>query len=95
MTAVRPATVADEQTGAGRALLQAAQAELARLGFEETVLWVLPANARARRFYEIAGWVADGTERTAEVLGVTVPEVRYRRRSTSEEISSATPAGTE
>jgi ribosomal protein S18 acetylase RimI-like enzyme len=82
-------------TGAGRALLQAAQAELARLGFDEMVLWVLPGNARARRFYEIAGWVADGTERTAEVLGVTVPEVRYRRRSTSEEISSATPVGTE
>jgi hypothetical protein len=59
------------------------------------VLRVLPANARARRFYEIAGWVADGTERTMEVLGVVVPEVRYRRRSTSEEISSATPAGTE
>jgi ribosomal protein S18 acetylase RimI-like enzyme len=82
-------------TGAGRALLQAAQAELARLGFDETVLWVLPANARARRFYELAGWVADGASRTAEVLGVTVPEVRYRRRSTSEEISSATPVGTE
>ena len=82
-------------TGAGRALLLAAQAELARLGFDETVLWVLPANARARRFYEIAGWVADGSERTMEVLGVVVPEVRYRRRSTSEESSSATPPGTE
>jgi ribosomal protein S18 acetylase RimI-like enzyme len=82
-------------TGAGRALLQTAQAELARLGFEETVLWVLPANARARRFYEIAGWVADGASRTTEVLGVVVPEVRYRRRSTSEESSSVTPVGTE
>jgi ribosomal protein S18 acetylase RimI-like enzyme len=82
-------------TGAGRALLQAAQAELARLGLDDAVLWVLPANARARRFYEVAGWVADGTERTAEVLGVSVPEMRYRRRSTSEEISSATPVGTE
>jgi ribosomal protein S18 acetylase RimI-like enzyme len=82
-------------TGTGRALLQAAQAELARLGYAETVLWVLPGNDRARRFYEIAGWAADGASRTAEVLGVTVPEVRYRRRSTSEAISSATPAGTE
>jgi GNAT superfamily N-acetyltransferase len=82
-------------TGAGRALLQAAQAELARLGFGELVLWVLPANARARRFYEAAGWVADGTERSVEALGVAVPEVRYRRRSTSEDSSSATPAGTE
>jgi ribosomal protein S18 acetylase RimI-like enzyme len=82
-------------TGTGRALLEEAQAELARLGFGETVLWVLTGNARARRFYEIAGWVADGSERTREVFGVTVPEVRYRRRSTSEESSSATPAGTE
>lgn len=82
-------------TGAGRALLEAAQAELDRMGFAESVLWVLPGNARARRFYERAGWAFDGTERTADILGVTVPEVRYRRRSTSAESSSATPAGTE
>jgi ribosomal protein S18 acetylase RimI-like enzyme len=81
-------------TGAGRALLEAAQAELARLGFAETVLWVLPANARARRFYELAGWAVDGTERTVDVLGVVVPEVRYHRRSTGSERSPATPAGT-
>lgn len=82
-------------TGAGRALLEAAQAELVRMGFAEMVLWVLPGNARARRFYEIAGWVADGSSRTSEVFGVTVPEVRYRRRSMSAESSSATPPGTE
>ena len=82
-------------TGAGRALLTAAQAELARLGFAETVLWVLTGNARARRFYGIAGWEADGSERTTEIFGVTVPEVRYRRRSTSEDSSSTTPEGTE
>jgi ribosomal protein S18 acetylase RimI-like enzyme len=82
-------------TGAGRALLEAAQEELARLGFAETVLWVLPANARARRFYERAGWASDGTERTVDVLGVTVGEVRYRRRSSSADSSSATPEGTE
>jgi GNAT superfamily N-acetyltransferase len=82
-------------TGAGRALLEGAQAELGRLGFGETVLWVLTGNARARRFYEIAGWVADGDKRSSEVFEATVPEVRYRRRATSEEISSATPVGTE
>jgi ribosomal protein S18 acetylase RimI-like enzyme len=82
-------------SGAGRALLEAVQDELDRLGFAETVLWVLPANARARRFYERAGWVADGSERTVDALGVTVPEVRYRRRSSSPDSSSATPAGTE
>jgi len=67
-------------TGAGRALLAAAQTELARLGHLEAVLWVLPGNHRARRFYEVAGWEDDGARRTSEVLGVVVPEVRYRRR---------------
>jgi ribosomal protein S18 acetylase RimI-like enzyme len=67
-------------TGAGSALLAAAQAELARLGYAEAVLWVLPDNARARRFYEVAGWTRDGTQRSSEVLGVVVREVRYRRR---------------
>ena len=80
--------------GAGRALLRAAQAELARLGFAETVLWVLPGNARAHRFYGTAGWVADGASRSSEVFGVAISEVRYRRRSTSQESSSATPPGT-
>ena len=67
-------------TGAGRTLLAAAQAELTRLDYTEAVLWVLPDNARARRFYEVAGWTTDGTQRTIEVLGVVVPEVRYRRQ---------------
>jgi ribosomal protein S18 acetylase RimI-like enzyme len=81
--------------GAGRALLEAAQAELDRMGFAESVLWVLPGNARARRFYERAGWAADGTGRSSEVFGASFDEVRYRRRSASAESSSATPAGTE
>ncbi|MFL6240966.1 MAG: hypothetical protein ACJ735_15905 [Actinomycetes bacterium] len=38
-----------------------------------------PGHARARRFYDRAGWSVDGAERTAEVLDVTVPEVRYRK----------------
>jgi RimJ/RimL family protein N-acetyltransferase len=46
----------------------------------EAELWVLPGNHRARRFYEVAGWVADGAQRTDEVVGVLVSEVRYRRR---------------
>jgi ribosomal protein S18 acetylase RimI-like enzyme len=65
--------------GAGRALLEEATRQLAALGLTRAVLWVLPANRRARRFYEAAGWTADGVERTAEVLGVTVPETRYSR----------------
>ena len=67
-------------TGVGSALLAAAQAELARLGYTEAVLWVLPDNAPARQFYEVAGWTTDGIQRTSEVRGVAVPEVRYWRR---------------
>ena len=66
--------------GVGPALLAAGEAELRRLGFAEAVLWVLPANARARRFYERSGWADDGVDRRAEVNGVTVPERRYTKR---------------
>lgn len=67
-------------TGAGWALLDAAHQALARLGYTDVVLWVLPGNDRARRLYERAGWTADGAERTQGVLGIVVDEVRYRRR---------------
>jgi ribosomal protein S18 acetylase RimI-like enzyme len=65
--------------GYGRALLRAAELELSSLGYRDAVLWVVPGNRRARRFYEAARWTADEAERTQEVLGVVVPEVRYRR----------------
>lgn len=66
--------------GAGALLLAAAQEALVDLGYAEAVLWVVPGNTRARRFYERHGWGSDGVERVATVFGVTVPEVRYRRR---------------
>jgi RimJ/RimL family protein N-acetyltransferase len=42
-------------------------------------LWVLDANARARRCYERAGWAPDGTEMTDDSRGFAIREVRYRR----------------
>ena len=54
-------------------------AELARLGYQEAVLWVVPQNDRARRFYESEQWRDDHVQREAEVFGVVVPEMRYRR----------------
>src|SRR3954447_13992051 len=63
--------------GLGRALLTAATDQLRRQGYAEATLWVVDANQRARRFYEIAGWSADGAVKTDEELGVR--EVRYRR----------------
>ena len=44
----------------------------------EAVLWVAEENPRARRFYELYGWVAE-TTRVVDVLpGATVSEVLYR-----------------
>jgi RimJ/RimL family protein N-acetyltransferase len=65
--------------GAGRALLAAVHAGLAELGYRRAVLWVATGNQRARAVYERYGWCSEGVERAADVLGDTVPEVRYRR----------------
>lgn len=65
-------------TGAGRELFARAAELLRSFGFTEAVLWVLRSNARARRFYEIAGWRTDGAERQEVMSGTTLEEVRYR-----------------
>lgn len=41
--------------GFGRELLQAATARLAKAGFDDMVLWVVPENQRARGLYESEG----------------------------------------
>ncbi|MET8681053.1 GNAT family N-acetyltransferase [Streptomyces sp. NPDC004647] len=64
-------------TGAGRALLAESVARAVDRGFPKLRLWVLKGNARARRFYEIAGFAPDGAVEPYEVDGVPVPEVRY------------------
>jgi len=66
--------------GIGRELIEAGEAELGRLGHRDAVLWVLDDNPRARRFYEIAGWAADGTSREIEIFGFDIAEVRYAKR---------------
>jgi len=65
--------------GLGRPLLDAALAALARAGFTTVVLWVLTANAPARRFYERAGFRPDGAVRTLDFDGTPIEEIRYRR----------------
>jgi len=66
--------------GIGRELIEAGEDELRRLGHRDAVLWVLDDNPRARRFYEIAGWAADGTSREIEIFGFDIAEVRYAKR---------------
>jgi ribosomal protein S18 acetylase RimI-like enzyme len=69
-------------TGAGRALMAAAEAQLAS-EYGAALLWVLEDNPRARRFYERAGWAPDGARKAEERFGVRAPEVRYRKDVTS------------
>jgi ribosomal protein S18 acetylase RimI-like enzyme len=65
--------------GIGRKLMDAALERLVFAGFSEATLWVLDSNARARRFYEAGGWVADGTQRRDEDRGFPVTQIRYQK----------------
>ena len=60
--------------GHGTELDAAARSHLHGALFTGAILWVLEANAQARRFYERRGWLADGTSR--EHAGAVA--VRYR-----------------
>jgi ribosomal protein S18 acetylase RimI-like enzyme len=65
-------------SGAGRALLTEAVERARSAGFVRMSLWVLEANARARRFYERAGFTATGQRLVSPELG-DVAQVRYQR----------------
>lgn len=65
--------------GAGRALIESAEASLRESGFPQAILWVLRGNERAERFYRAAGWAQDG-EKEDVFQGATVTELRYRKR---------------
>jgi GNAT superfamily N-acetyltransferase len=65
-------------TGAGRALIERAEASLRESGFPSALLWVLAGNERAERFYRSAGWEHDG-EKEDDFQGARVTELRYRK----------------
>ena len=65
-------------TGAGRALMGRVLEEAQAEGYPRIVLWVLEQNARARRFYERAGFRQRGRKHPLSWLG-GVPEVCYVR----------------
>ncbi|MFD7239200.1 GNAT family N-acetyltransferase [Streptomyces syringium] len=73
---VRPDVIG---TGVGRGLLQEVHRHAAARRFESMLLWVLRDNPRARRFYETAGYTADGAVRSDLYGEVELTEVRYRR----------------
>ncbi len=70
-------------TGLGRVLIERAEEHLADV-YGEATLWVLEENARARRFYERAGWRQDGGRKDYERWNVRTPEIRYRKRFSSD-----------
>lgn len=65
--------------GYGRVLFAAATADLEQRGLTPLVVWVFEANPPARRFYEAAGFRADGARHAIDFDGVVVPEIRYVR----------------
>ena len=65
-------------TGTGRRLHEAGVGWLTENGWTRALLWVLRDNARARRFYELCGWRADGATKTVPQPDlVDLDEVRY------------------
>lgn len=64
--------------GIGRALLDAAAAELRDDGCDLAVLWVHESNAAGRAFYAAAGFEPDGARKPDPFAGL--PEVRLRAR---------------
>jgi GNAT superfamily N-acetyltransferase len=63
--------------GFGRALFARSVDDLKAMGYRRAVLWVLAQNEPARRFYEAAGFRADGSEQTEVMEGFSLREVRY------------------
>jgi GNAT superfamily N-acetyltransferase len=72
--------------GIGGALMSAAREALAAAGHGTARLWVLEDNARARRFYERAGFACDGARSTYTIQltagdePVALDEIRYVAR---------------
>jgi GNAT superfamily N-acetyltransferase len=64
--------------GIGRALVDAAGAELRDDGCDAAVLWVYEANAGGRAFYAAMGFAPDGGRKPDPFTGL--PEVRLRAR---------------
>lgn len=66
-------------TGVGRLMAERVISDLTAMGFKRSYLWVLRGNDRAIRFYERAGWVADGGEKVLQHSTGELPELRFVR----------------
>lgn len=68
-------------TGTGRALMHQVLEETRREDYPRIILWVLARNARARRFYERAGFRPQGRSHVLHELGGAT-EICYERDMT-------------
>jgi L-amino acid N-acyltransferase YncA len=66
--------------GVGQCLWNEAEDQLRRAGFSDVTLWVLKDNAGALAFYHSNGFVVDGNEKTVELGGTKLVEIRLRKR---------------
>ncbi|MHB8380181.1 MAG: GNAT family N-acetyltransferase [Acidimicrobiales bacterium] len=65
------------RSGIGATLLSKGEQLLVDDGFAAARLWVLEQNARARDFYEVAGWRSDARTKIVEIGGRELVEIRY------------------
>lgn len=63
--------------GYGKLLLDVVVKELEHLGFDDIFLWVLEDNARARKFYEKAGFTLSGKYLDDNIGGKELREMQY------------------
>ncbi|MEU6305016.1 GNAT family N-acetyltransferase [Streptomyces chartreusis] len=66
-------------TGIGKQLMLATMATLESADYTQAILWVLEDNDRARRFYEVSGWRADGAVAEDTTGGASLRKLRYHR----------------
>lgn len=65
-------------TGVGRALMTAAMDWFRAGPWTDSILWTLPGDHRAARFYLAWGWAPDGAVKTQHTPLGDINEVRYR-----------------
>jgi RimJ/RimL family protein N-acetyltransferase len=63
--------------GAGHELAEEVLDQAKRRGYSRVTQWVIAANDRAKRFCESFGFLPDGSEKTEEISGCPVRELRY------------------
>jgi len=66
--------------GVGQRLWDEVEDQLRRAGFSDVTLWVLQDNGGALAFYRSNGFFLDGTEKTVELGGTELVEIRLRKR---------------